>query len=89
MVNFGYPYNDLVICKDSTDYLERHLLINFANLFLRLTIRGIWLDKAVMRSQCVHGFRCHIDLMVLVPSGVLLKFAFMFPVPSGVYANLH
>ena len=21
MVNFGYPYNDLVICKDSTDYL--------------------------------------------------------------------
>ena len=23
MVNFGYPYNDLVICKDSTDYLVR------------------------------------------------------------------
>ena len=22
MVNFGYPYNDLVICKDSTDYLS-------------------------------------------------------------------
>ena len=22
MVNFGYPYNDLVICKDSTDYLQ-------------------------------------------------------------------
>ena len=21
MVNFGYPYNDIVICKDSTDYL--------------------------------------------------------------------
>ena len=21
MVNFGYTYNDLVICKDSTDYL--------------------------------------------------------------------
>ena len=20
MVNFGYPYNDLVICKDSPDY---------------------------------------------------------------------
>ena len=20
MVNFGYPYNDIVICKDSTDY---------------------------------------------------------------------
>ena len=24
MVNFGYPYNDLVICKDSTDYLDAH-----------------------------------------------------------------
>ena len=23
MVNFGYPYNDLVICKDSTDYLGK------------------------------------------------------------------
>ena len=23
MVNFGYPYNDIVICKDSTDYLEK------------------------------------------------------------------
>ena len=22
MVNFGYPYNDIVICKDSTDYLS-------------------------------------------------------------------
>ena len=22
MVNFGYPYNDIVICKDSTDYLN-------------------------------------------------------------------
>ena len=22
MVNFGYPYNDIVICKDSTDYLH-------------------------------------------------------------------
>ena len=21
MVNFGCPYNDIVICKDSTDYL--------------------------------------------------------------------
>ena len=23
MVNFGYPYNDIVICKDSTDYLPK------------------------------------------------------------------
>ena len=26
MVNFGYPYNDIVICKDSTDYLICHSL---------------------------------------------------------------
>ena len=25
MVFFGYPYNDLVICKDSTDYLAFYL----------------------------------------------------------------
>ena len=31
MVNFGYPYNDLVICKDSTDYLiEDHKLLEVA-----------------------------------------------------------
>ena len=24
MVNFGYPYNDIVICKDSTDYLSKN-----------------------------------------------------------------
>ena len=30
MVNFGYPYNDIVICKDSTDYLlvNDQLVIN-------------------------------------------------------------
>ena len=28
MVNFGYPYNDLVICKDSTDYLVHYQKIN-------------------------------------------------------------
>ena len=27
MVSFGYPYNDLVICKDSTDYLP-YVVVN-------------------------------------------------------------
>ena len=27
MVNFGYPYNDLVICKFSTDYLLRTIML--------------------------------------------------------------
>ena len=26
MVNFGYPYNDIVICKDSTDYLNIYIV---------------------------------------------------------------
>ena len=26
MAKFGYPYNDLVICKDSTDYLKNNNL---------------------------------------------------------------
>ena len=25
MFNFGYPYNDIVICKDSTDYLPYNI----------------------------------------------------------------
>ena len=25
MGNFGYPYNDIVICKDSTDYLVHRI----------------------------------------------------------------
>ena len=33
MVNFGYPYNDIVICKDSTDYLSPYIgLLMFANV---------------------------------------------------------
>ena len=28
MVNFGYPYNDIVICKDSTDYLVNSHKLN-------------------------------------------------------------
>ena len=28
MVNFGYPYNDIVICKDSTDYLTTYDVFN-------------------------------------------------------------
>ena len=28
MVNFGYPYNDIVICKDSTDYLSTDIYVS-------------------------------------------------------------
>ena len=30
MVNFGYPYNDIVICKDSTDYLANNIGLLFS-----------------------------------------------------------
>ena len=33
MVNFGYPYNDLVICKDSTDYLPYCSIYIFCVIF--------------------------------------------------------
>ena len=33
MVNFGYPYNDIVICKDSTDYLHNFLLATETTMF--------------------------------------------------------
>ena len=31
MVNFGYPYNDIVICKDSTDYLAKWKVVPARN----------------------------------------------------------
>ena len=36
MANFGYPYNDLVICKDSTDYL----IILLGNFRIELAFFG-------------------------------------------------
>ena len=36
MVNFGYPYNDIVICKDSTDYLMK--FEHFKGLTLNLEV---------------------------------------------------
>ena len=37
MVNFGYPYNDLVICKDSTDYLIHlggHVILTYICFYM-------------------------------------------------------
>ena len=49
--------------------MTRKASINkLCKLFLMLTIRGIWLDKAVMRSGCVRGFRRHIDLNAFLQS---------------------
>ena len=40
MVNFGYPYNDIVICKDSTDYLLR--LRGSKRVFLQLQFEAFY-----------------------------------------------
>ena len=43
MVNFGYPYNDIVICKDSTDYLLLYYMCAKRIKFLmtRLSVCGL------------------------------------------------
>ena len=35
MVNFGYPYNDIVICKDSTDYLSLLEYFRYNNITIK------------------------------------------------------
>ena len=41
MVNFGYPYNDIVICKDSTDYLLVHRELALINYLALKELRSI------------------------------------------------
>ena len=40
MVNFGYPYNDIVICKDSTDYLFKYDNIQTydSNIYIKISV---------------------------------------------------
>ena len=54
MVNFGYPYNDIVICKDSTDYL---LLIQYA-----ITYSGVTSIFMCVRNNCNSSFNIESDL---------------------------
>ena len=42
--------------------LDKHFDIELMNLFCKVAIRGIWLDKAMMTSQCVLGWTRHKDL---------------------------
>ena len=39
MVNFGYPYNDIVICKDSTDYLDVYRILIVNNSLVLLLVQ--------------------------------------------------
>ena len=53
MVNFGYPYNDIVICKDSTDYLDIEENLNS-------TVLKFADDTKVMKV--IDNHHCHADL---------------------------
>ena len=53
---FGYPYNDLVICKDSPDYLRvmiiLRLLLLLTNLHLKLlSTQGTGADKLLSTQR--------------------------------------
>ena len=54
MVNFGYPYNDIVICKDSTDYLL--WITNFLNnRKQRVVVDGSFSNYADVESGVPQG----------------------------------
>ena len=42
MVHFGYPYNDLVICKDSTDYLVEYIVFIHVEYLTTLMNQNTW-----------------------------------------------
>ena len=54
MVNFGYPYNDIVICKDSTDYLHHITCIgNDIESGEKVTYLGVTLDQNLSGSSMI------------------------------------
>ena len=44
MVNFGYPYNDIVICKDSTDYLVDNYCVFISSHFVEFEVVDLFND---------------------------------------------
>ena len=56
MVFFGYPYNDLVICKDSTDYLV-HGNVEIHVLFEKLTATVV---LNFTRCHLKTIYNCHV-----------------------------
>ena len=55
MVNFGYPYNDIVICKDSTDYL-----VYYSGFYKMPLMHPIDINK--------HYYHCKCSLCYYMPT---------------------
>ena len=67
MVNFGYPYNDIVICKDSTDYLEHYSIDS--KILLWITN---FLNNRKQRVVVDGSFSNYADVESGVPQGTVL-----------------
>ena len=63
MVNFGYPYNDLVICKDSTDYLVKKVRA-CADRLLSFVTKVTFVFVNIIHRLV--DFRTHFKLEVVV-----------------------
>ena len=64
MVNFGYPYNDLVICKDSTDYLEKLYNVKIGK-YIDMKLIKATMTKAPRRFEMVSILFYNIDTTIL------------------------
>ena len=68
MVNFGYPYNDIVICKDSTDYLPKDSLTPCGEKFFwmeghDLAVRGVSKYKVDMIFIIFREFNTMLEIV--------------------------
>ena len=59
MVNFGYPYNDIVICKDSTDYLRDFMNILSKSYQNTTSNIGVSLISFTSYSETTYTQSCH------------------------------
>ena len=76
MVNFGYPYNDLVICKDSTDYLLNSL--NFKHIII---LNCDSLDVSLDGRQCGNNLAlCNFAVVMELPDSLYMNWKSEFGV---------
>ena len=89
MVNFGYPYNDIVICKDSTDYLWIHvhtlnlLKINAVQLFVNAMYRDVLKRSFHLQKLSILGHIAPIRKFIhLVPSSSYVIWSTFFTISA-------
>ena len=74
MVNFGYPYNDIVICKDSTDYLTV-MTVSFDDIIYSQFIMAVIIALMTMGITLEAVMQCEyvIHIWIVVISADLLS----------------